>query len=330
MSVAGAARWVGWSGTIVSLGILPLMLDTYFVYLGNVIAVYIVIALGLNLLLGYTGQISLGHAGFVAIGAYGSAILTLRLGLPFAVAAVVGAGLAGIAGLVVGLPALKVRGYYLALVTLAFGEIVQVVARQATTLTGGNDGLTIPPPQLARLTLGSPANAYYVLWAIAFLSIVFTTNLVSSRAGRAFRCVRDSESAAQSIGISLTRHKLYAFVLSAFFAGLAGSLYCILNLYLHPDDFTFGRSVLYLMMVVVGGLGTIAGSIIGAVLLAVLPEALRRLQDFQELAFAALLLGSIIFMPLGIVGVIGYIKHRSGTVELRRRRRSRPDEPPPD
>ncbi|HEV8457730.1 MAG TPA: branched-chain amino acid ABC transporter permease, partial [Methylomirabilota bacterium] len=293
----GAARWFGWSGTVAILAGLPLLLDTYFVYLGNLIAVYVVIALGLNLLLGYTGQISLGHAGFVAIGAYGSAILTLRLGLPFVVTALVGAGLAAFAGLLVGLPALKVRGYYLALVTLAFGEIVQVAARQAKTLTGGNDGLTIPAPQLAGLTLASPANAYYLLWGVALLCILFTTNLVRGRAGRAFQCVRDSEIAAESIGISLTRHKLYAFVLSAFFAGLAGSLYSVLNLYLHPDDFSFGRSVLYLMMVVVGGLGTIAGSILGAVLLAALPEVLRRFQSFQELVFAALLLGSIIFMP---------------------------------
>jgi branched-chain amino acid transport system permease protein len=299
-------RWLGWTATLALLGVAPLVLDTYFVYLGNLIAVYIVIALGLNLLLGYTGQISLGHAGFVAIGAYGSTILTLRFGLPFVVTALVGAGLAALAGLLVGLPALKVRGYYLALVTLAFGEIVQVVARQAKFLTGGNDGLTVPPPHLAGVTLGTPLHAYYVLWAVALVSIVFTTNVARSRAGRAFQCVRDSEVAAEAVGISLTRYKLYAFVLSAFFAGLAGALYSVLNLYLHPDDFSFGRSVLYLMMIVVGGLGTIAGSVLGAVLLAALPEGLRRFQDFQELVFAALLLGSIILMPRGLVGLVRY------------------------
>jgi ABC-type branched-subunit amino acid transport system permease subunit len=297
-------RWLAWTASLALVATVPLVLDTYFVYLGSLIAVYIVIALGLNLLLGYTGQISLGHAGFVAIGAYGSTILTLRLGLPFVVAALVGAALAAIAGLLVGLPALKVRGYYLALVTLAFGEIVQVVARQAKLLTGGNDGLTVPAPELAGLRIGTPAHSYYLLWVVALISIVFTMNVARSRAGRAFQCVRDSEIAAQAVGISLTRYKLYAFVLSAFLAGLAGALYSVLNLYLHPDDFNFGRSVLYLMMVVVGGLGTTAGSVLGAVLLAALPEGLRRFQDFQELVFAALLLGSIILMPPGLVGLV--------------------------
>jgi ABC-type branched-subunit amino acid transport system permease subunit len=212
--------------------------------------------------------------------------------------------LAALVGLLVGLPALKVRGYYLALVTLAFGEIVQVILRQATSMTGGNDGLAVVAPQVPGLALTRPQTTYFVLWAVAGISMLLVRNIVRGRSGRAFACMRDSEIAAQAVGISLTRYKLYAFVISAFLAGLAGAMYSILNQYIHPDDFDFGRSIAYLMMVVVGGLGTLAGSVIGAVLLAVLPEALRRLQDYQELAFALLLLSAIIFAPRGVVGMV--------------------------
>jgi branched-chain amino acid transport system permease protein len=291
--------------------LLPLVADQYVLYLASVTAVYLIIALSLNLLLGYTGQISLGHAGFAAVGAYASAILTKELGLNFGFAAALGATLAAVVGLLVGLPALKVRGYYLALVTLAFGEIIQVIIRQAKFLTGGNDGFTLVAPRIPGLPISRPHTTYYLLWAVAILCLLFVRNIVRGRSGRAFACIRDSEIAAQAVGISLTRYKLYAFIISAFLAGLAGALYSILNQYIHPDDFDFGRSIAYLMMVVVGGLGTLAGSVIGAMLLAILPEALRRLQDYQELVFAALLLGVIIFIPQGIAGLARHLPKRS-------------------
>lgn len=292
------------AGAIIALLLLPFFADAYILYLASVTAVYLIIGLSLNLLLGYAGQISLGHAGFAAVGAYASAVLMKQAGLSFAFTAIAGAGLAALVGLLVGLPALKVRGYYLALVTLAFGEIVQVILRQATSLTGGNDGLAVVAPQVPGLALTRPQTTYFVLWAVAGISMLLVRNIVRGRSGRAFACMRDSEIAAQAVGISLTRYKLYAFVISAFLAGLAGAMYSILNQYIHPDDFDFGRSIAYLMMVVVGGLGTLAGSVIGAVLLAVLPEALRRLQDYQELAFALLLLSAIIFAPQGVVGMV--------------------------
>jgi branched-chain amino acid transport system permease protein len=275
--------------------------------LATLTAIYLMIGFSLNLLLGYTGQISLGHAGFVAVGAYASAILTKHSGLSFGLTAAFGAGLAAAVGFLVGLPALKVRGYYLALVTLAFGEIIQVFIRQAKSLTGGNDGLAVVAPQIPGLALSRPDTTYYLLWVLALCSFLVVRNVVRGRSGRAFACIRDSEIAAQAVGISLTRYKLYAFTLSALLAGLAGAMYSILNQYIHPDDFDFGRSIAYLMMVVVGGLGTLAGSAIGAVLLAVLPEVLRRFQDYQELVFAVLLLGSIIFLPRGIVGLGRYL-----------------------
>jgi branched-chain amino acid transport system permease protein len=293
------------------VALLPVVADQYVLYLASVTAIYLIIALSLNLLLGYTGQISLGHAGFVAVGAYASAILTKEVGLSFGLAAALGAILAAVVGLLVGLPALKVRGYYLALVTLAFGEIIQVIIRQAKFLTGGNDGFTVMAPRVSGLSISRQHTTYYLLWTVAILCLLFVRNIVRGRSGRAFACIRDSEIAAQAVGISLTRYKLYAFIISAFLAGLAGALYSILNQYIHPDDFDFGRSIAYLMMVVVGGLGTLAGSVIGAALLAILPEALRRLQDYQELVFAALLLGAIIFIPRGIVGLAHYLPKRS-------------------
>jgi branched-chain amino acid transport system permease protein len=298
------------AGAIIALLLLPFVADAYILYLASVTAVYLIIAFSLNLLLGYAGQISLGHAGFAAVGAYASAVLMKQTGLSFAVTAFLGACLAALVGLLVGLPALKVRGYYLALVTLAFGEIIQVILRQAKPITGGNDGLAVVAPQVPGLALTRPQTTYYLLWAVATISLLLVRNIVRGRNGRAFACMRDSEVAAQAVGISLTRYKLYAFVISAFLAGLAGAMYSILNQYIHPDDFDFGRSIAYLMMVVVGGLGTLAGSIIGAVLLAVLPEALRRLQDYQELVFGMLLLGSIIFAPQGMVGLSRYLVRR--------------------
>jgi ABC-type branched-subunit amino acid transport system permease subunit len=298
------------AGTIIALLLLPLVADVYILYLASVTAVYLIIALSLNLLLGYAGQISLGHAGFAAVGAYASAVLMKQTGLSFGVTAFFGACLAALVGLLVGLPALKVRGYYLALVTLAFGEIIQVILRQAKPITGGNDGLAVVAPQVPGLALTRPQTTYYLLWAVAAISLLLVRNIVRGRSGRAFACMRDSEVAAQAVGISLPRYKLYAFVISAFLAGLAGAMYSILNQYIHPDDFDFGRSIAYLMMVVVGGLGTLAGSVIGAVLLAVLPEVLRRLQDYQELVFGMLLLGSIIFAPQGVVGLTRYLVRR--------------------
>jgi branched-chain amino acid transport system permease protein len=298
------------AGAIIALLLLPSVADVYILYLASVTAVYLIIALSLNLLLGYAGQISLGHAGFAAVGAYASAVLMKQTGLSFGVTAFFGACLAALVGLLVGLPALKVRGYYLALVTLAFGEIIQVILRQAKPITGGNDGLAVVAPQVPGLALTRPQTTYYILWAVATISLLLVRNIVRGRSGRAFACMRDSEVAAQAVGISLTRYKLYAFVISAFLAGLAGAMYSILNQYIHPDDFDFGRSIAYLMMVVVGGLGTLAGSVIGAVLLAVLPEVLRRLQDYQELVFGMLLLGSIIFAPQGVVGLTRYLVRR--------------------
>jgi branched-chain amino acid transport system permease protein len=298
------------AGAIIALLLLPFVADVYILYLASVTAVYLIIALSLNLLLGYAGQISLGHAGFAAVGAYASAVLMKQTGLSFGVTAFFGACLAALVGLLVGLPALKVRGYYLALVTLAFGEIIQVILRQAKPITGGNDGLAVVAPQVPGLALTRPQTTYYLLWAVATISLLLVRNIVRGRSGRAFACMRDSEVAAQAVGISLTRYKLYAFVISAFLAGLAGAMYSILNQYIHPDDFDFGRSIAYLMMVVVGGLGTLAGSVIGAVLLAVLPEVLRRLQDYQELVFGMLLLGSIIFAPQGVVGLTRYLVRR--------------------
>ena len=311
MRTQSAIRVVAFVAVGIFLALLPRVADPYLLYLASVTAVYLIIALSLNLLLGYTGQISLGHAGFAAVGAYASAILSKQLGLGIGFAAFFGAGLAAAVGLLVGLPALKVRGYYLALVTLAFGEIVQVILRQAKFLTGGNDGLAVVAPRLPGLSMSVAHSTYYLLWAVALFCVWFVRNIVRGRSGRAFACIRDSEIAAQSVGISLTRYKLYAFIVSAFLAGLAGALYSILNQYVHPDDFDFGRSIAYLMMVVVGGLGTLAGSAIGALLLAILPEALRRFQDYQELIFAALLLGCIIFVPQGIAGLARYLPHRS-------------------
>lgn len=291
------------AAALAALATLPMVADTYVVYVADLVGIYVLLAMGLNILLGYTGQISLGQAGFAAVGAYTCGILTTRFLVPFWLSAPIAAVLSGGIGVLVGIPALKVRGYYLALVTLAFGEIVQVVTKQWSSVTGGNDGFKVAAPRLGALVITSPQAAHYVIWPVTIGIVLFTWNLVGSRHGRAFIYIRESEVAAQAAGVALARYKLYAFVLSAFYSGLAGTLYAALNQYLHPDDFNLGRSVLYLMMGVVGGLGTILGPVVGATLVAILPELLRRFQDFQELVFAGLLLISIIFMPRGVLGL---------------------------
>ena len=215
------------AGAIIALLLLPFVADVYILYLASVTAVYLIIALSLNLLLGYAGQISLGHAGFAAVGAYASAVLMKQTGLSFGVTAFFGACLAALVGLLVGLPALKVRGYYLALVTLAFGEIIQVILRQAKPITGGNDGLAVVAPQVPgwhspvrrlRIIFCGRSPRFHCCWSAILYADV---------ADALLRACGTAKLAAQAVGISLTRYKLYAFVISAFLAGLAGAMYSI-------------------------------------------------------------------------------------------------------
>jgi branched-chain amino acid transport system permease protein len=294
---------------IAALLIVPPFLDTYKVYLLNVMCISVVIALGLNLVTGYTGQISLGQSGFVAIGAYATALLMAR-GLTFWLALPLGGVIAGIPGFLIAIPALRLRGVYLALVTFGFGAIVEMALIHWVSLTRGPDGLKVLNPQLGSFVFNSDLSMFYLVFAVTLIMVFIAQRITRSHVGRVFLSIRDSEIAAESMGVDVTRYKIVAFVLSAFYGGIAGGLYASLVAFISPDAFTVLESILYLTMVVVGGLGSIWGAIIGGVVLSFLPEFLRQFKELQELLFGAILILSLIFLPNGLVGL--YEKYLAG------------------
>lgn len=303
--------FVLWPVAVMVGGILlaaPYALGTYPTFLLSLFCIFTMVTVGLNILVGLTGQISLGHVGFFAIGAYTAALLVTRLGVGFWV----GLPLAGLAaagvGLVLGLPALKVRGHYLALVTLAFGEIVQEIIIQWKEVTNGIDGVHVPPPSLFGMALAKDRGLYYLILGATALLAWGARNLTTSATGRAFKAISSAELAAQAMGVSLAGHRLLAFVVSAFYAGVAGAFYGPLLGFISGEYFGLFQSVMYLMMIVIGGLGSVAGAIIGAGVFTLLPELLRRFEDFQELVYGVLLLSFIVFVPRGLAGIPGRLR----------------------
>jgi len=273
----------------------------YLLHLAILAGIYIILTVSINLIIGYAGQVSLGHAAFYGIGAYTSALVALNWHLPFPLAALSAILVAGACGLALGLPTLRLKEDYLAIVTLGFGVIVDLVFLNLE-ITGGPDGLAgIPPPQF--LSLIRAPGAYLLLVAAAVLLVlVFTYRLVSSYHGRALRAIRDHEVTAQVMGINTPAYKIVIFTLAAGLAGLAGSLYAHYITFINPETFGLHTSILILTMAVLGGMGSIAGSVLGAVILTALPELLRQFQAYQDLVYGALLVGLLILRPEGILG----------------------------
>ncbi|HJC47001.1 MAG TPA: branched-chain amino acid ABC transporter permease [Candidatus Lachnoclostridium pullistercoris] len=259
------------------------------------IAVNIMLAVSLNLVTGFLGELTLGHAGFMSIGAYTGALISLNLGdtgvLPapaaFALALVCGGLMAGVFGLIIGVPVLRLRGDYLAIVTLAFGEIIKSVIN-SLKITNGARGLS-------KIPLYSNYTNYTVVFILMVLTVLAVTNLMSSRDGRAIMAIRDNDIAAESIGIPISRYKVKAFVISAFFAGVAGVIYAHNVGLLKPGTFDYNKSIEILVIVVLGGMGSIRGSIIAAVILTVLPELLRGTDNLRMLLYAIVLIAMMIF-----------------------------------
>jgi branched-chain amino acid transport system permease protein len=275
--------------------------DYYFTLL-NIIGIHALLVVGLNLLLGYAGQISLGHAAFFGLGAYSSGILTATYGLDPWIALPVGLLVAGVSAFLVGVPALKLRGYYLAMATLGFGIIVYIIFNQTQELTGGPSGLSgIPSLSLAGFPLDSPDRLFLLIWPVLGVILLLSSNLVDSRLGRALRALHDSEAAAQSLGVDTARAKLLIFVWSALYAALAGSLYAHTLNFIAPSSFTFMFSIKLVTMVVVGGMASIWGSLLGAVVLTILPELLVVFHDYEIIIFGGILMVVMIFLPRGLV-----------------------------
>ena len=302
---------------VLSLALLagPWLLGTYHLYLLNLVLVNIVIATGLNLLTGNAGQISMCHSSFMAIGAYATTLLHLTGWLPFWVALPVGAVVAAAFGACVGLPAIRLGGFYLALATLGFLEVMQVLIYEFPEVTGSVRGMMAPRPTVFGQPLTSDLSLYYPVLLITALMLYVARNVLRSPVGRAFNAVRNSEPAAQALGISVARVKLAAFTLAAFYAGMGGGLYATVVGFIDPVEFGIWTSVRHITFIVVGGLGSLAGSVIGALVVTGLPEWLRRLQEYSDFVFGGLLLAFLIFMPQGIAG---------GWAQLRNRWRSGP------
>jgi branched-chain amino acid transport system permease protein len=264
--------------------------------------IYIILTISINLIIGYAGQVSLGHAAFYGIGAYASALVSLNWNFPFPAAALVAMLVAGICGLALGLPTLRLKEDYLAIVTLGFGVIVDLVFLNLD-ITGGPDGLPgIPSPSLFGLSFRQPWLYLVLVIFTLVLVLIITYRLVDSYHGRALRAIRDHEITAQVMGINTPAYKVFIFTLAAALAGLAGSLYAHYITFINPESFGLHTSILILAMVVLGGMGSILGSVLGAVILTILPELLREVHAYQDLVYGALLVALLIWRPEGILG----------------------------
>src|SRR5450759_3184567 len=317
---------------LVFLFTLPLYLPSYNIYLFNIILVNIILAVGLNILVGYTGQISLGHAGFFAIGAYGTALIMMHLHFPFIVALIIAALIAAFFGFIIGLPALRLEGPYLAIATLGFGlTIMHIIGRWE--IFGGRMGIKTPPLDLGfagsalSLVIAGDVKLYYLILIITVLMVIGARNLMKTRVGRAFVAIRDDDIAAEVMGVNLTIFKTMSFAVSAFYAGVAGGLYGFVVTFFDPFTFNLILSIIFLVMVVVGGLGSVMGAIMGAILITYLQyDFLKNVEEmpyfgaflvqiskqwftviglanFSNIALGVIMLAIVIFEPLGMFGI---------------------------
>jgi branched-chain amino acid transport system permease protein len=270
------ARWTIAGLAILFVFVVPLVFSPYLMTLLNLVLIAVVGAIGLDILVGYTGLISIGEGGFMSVGAYTAANLIVRLGMPFWVAIPAGGLMAALIGIIVGVPSLRIKGLYLAVATLASQFIIEWLINHVTWISGGIEAsIQVPPPELFGYKLVTPQQLYFFLLFFAVLAIVATLNLMRSRIGRAFIAIRDQDIAAEIIGIDIFRYKLYAFAISSFYAGVAGVLYTYYLGIANYEQFGIDVSIDYLAMIIIGGLGSVLGAIFGAFFITLLPEATR-------------------------------------------------------
>jgi branched-chain amino acid transport system permease protein len=306
------------------LALFPFLFKNYYVYVANYMAINVIVAIGLNILVGYTGQISLGHSGFFAIGAYGTLVLMSKVGLPFVIA-LPGAALAtAVFGFLIGFPALRLEGPYLSIATLGFGlTITRVIGR--IEFFGGRQGLHAPELTIGPWHLNTDRDFYYLLVTLTVILTVAARNMIKTKVGRAFIAIRDADIAAETMGVNLMYYKTLAFAVSAFYTGLAGGLYAFVLRFIEPELFGLLMSILFLAMVVVGGLGSIFGAIAGACLLSYLDLELRNIlsipyvglwlealsksyfsitgvSNIQFILYGLIMVLIMLFEPLGLYG----------------------------
>jgi branched-chain amino acid transport system permease protein len=301
---------VGLGALLLAAIAVPPAFGSYYMYLVSLCLINIIVAIGLNLLTGNAGQISVCHSSFMAVGAYGTTYLVTKVGLSFWVALPLGGLIAALFGLALGFPALRLRGFYLAVVTLGFLEMSSLLIRELPTITGGVRGMSAPRPVLFGQALTNDLAFYYVILVIAVAAIWCAFSLLHSPTGRAFNAIRNSEAVAQTLAVPLARIKLIAFMTSAFFAGIGGALFASLVGFIDPTEFGLWTSVRYIIIVVVGGLGSIAGSVVGALVLTALPEVLRDFKEYNELVFGGLVLVALMVLPQGLVSLVPTLRAR--------------------
>ncbi|SHJ74224.1 branched-chain amino acid transport system permease protein [Roseomonas rosea] len=289
---------------VVALALLPVFTSGYVVYVANVLLVYVVLSLGLNLVIGEAGQFSLSHAAFYGIGIYAAALGNKLLGLPLVGCLLLAGVVAALLGGVIGTIALRMRDIYLALTTFAFGEAMQWLFLNWEPVTGGPNGLRIPPSSLFGVEILNDKQAYPVVLGVALLMLGATVVISRSRLGRAFRAVRESDVAAMAMGIPVRRVKIMAFLLSAFYAGVAGGLFATFSTYIHPESLGFQTTMTVLTMVVVGGLGSTGGALLGAVVFGLISELLRQAPAVQEMTYGLILILFMMFVPRGLAPAV--------------------------
>lgn len=275
--------------------------NNYYLMVLNVAALNVIVVIGINLLIGYAGQISLGHAAFFGLGAYLSAIFTVTLGLPLWPTILLAMAVTGTVAFAIGIPTLKLEGHYLVMATLGFNVITYIVMIQLESVTGGPSGFAgIPRLTIAGFVLDSDREIYYLLWAISGGVMLLALNLIHSRVGRALAALSHNEIAARCAGVDTEGYKVKIFVISAVLASLAGSLYAHYLTFISPGTFSFFYSIQVVTMVLIGGIGSLWGSVFGAILLTALPEMLHAVKEYNVLIYGIILMVVLVFFPQGL------------------------------
>lgn len=293
------------AGGLVLLAAWPWVAPRYFVFLASVVLVNAVVAIGLNLLSGYTHQLSFGHAGFLAIGAYTAALVTLHApAVPVPLTLLLAGAATALVGVAFGVPCLRLGGLYLAMATLAFGFVITEAILNLDTLTRGADGLRVPAARVAGVALATDTARYYLVLLVTAALVAAALGVARTRTGRAFLAIRESEIAAQASGVNVALYKTIAFGVSAFYTGVAGGLFGFVVGFLSPDAFDVFLSVDFVVMIIVGGLGSVPGSVAGAAVVTLLHDGLAGFQNLRPLIFGAILIGCMLFMPGGIASAL--------------------------
>jgi len=307
-----------WLGLLaLALVVFPFVANQYWLYLACLVAINVASATGLNILTGYTGQVSLGQAAFMGVGAYAVAVLEKQLGTPVLLNLAAAGGSAMLVGLVVGIPSLRVKGLYLAIATIAASFILHFVFANWTRVTGGTAGLSLPPAKIFGLILDTEFRLYWLIMPVTLLMLAGAANLFRTRTGRAFVAIRDRDISAEVLGIPLLRYKLLSFGLSSFYAGVAGGMWAYFFRSVTPESFPLLMSIFFLAAIIVGGMGSILGGILGAAFMTLVPEVMKLLVGWlpnaneavvflapvRTIAFGALIVGFLIFEPHGLAEI---------------------------